>query len=147
MGARVQTQELVSEGGSNPHPNPNPLTPKPKPKPNPSPNLSPSPNPNQVSEGGSGEWFAGTVLALHPDGHATVVYDDGAEWTGALSRIYLLQGADEESPLPNPPLAPRGAAGTPGSVAIASEVHPEVEMRPMGGAPVQTPAVVGIRVL
>ena len=107
-----------------------------------------------MSEGGSGEWFAGTVLALHPDGHATVVYDDGAEWTGALSRIYLLQGADEESPLPTPPLAPRGAAGhtagTPGAVAIASEVHPEVEMRPMGGAParapVQTPAVLGVRV-
>ena len=44
-----------------------------------------------VSEGGSGEWFAGTVLALHSSGHATVVYDDGEEWTGALSRIYLLQ--------------------------------------------------------
>ena len=75
-----------------------------------------------------------------------VVHDDGAEWTGALSRIYLLQGADEESPQPTPPLAPRGAAGTPGAVAMGSEVHPEVEMRPMGGAPVQTPAVVGVRV-
>ena len=85
-----------------------------------------------VSEGGSGDWFAGTVLALHPSGDATVVYDDGEEWTGPLSRIYLLQGDDEESPLPPP-----------GSV----------EMLPLGSAsaarpPSQSPPtpVVGVRV-
>lgn len=43
------------------------------------------------SEGGSGEWFAGTLLALHASRHGTVVYDDGEEWTGPLCRIYLLQ--------------------------------------------------------
>jgi len=50
----------------------------------------------QTEESSSGEWFAGSVLALHADGSATIVYDDGDEWTGPMRAIYLLQQADSD---------------------------------------------------
>lgn len=58
----------------------------------------------QTQEPSSGEWYAGTVLALH-DHAATVVYDDGEEWTGGLGEIYLLQDGDRAEEQANQPLA------------------------------------------
>ncbi len=55
-----------------------------------------------VDEGGDDEWYAGTITVLHAGGRATIVYDDGDEWTGSLREIYSLRhgdddGEDEES--------------------------------------------------
>ena len=50
----------------------------------------------------SSSWFGrnffsgGSILSLNPDGTATIVYDDGEEWTARLSEIYVLQGELEE---------------------------------------------------
>lgn len=42
-----------------------------------------------VEEGGDGQWYAGTVVALYPGGGAAVEHDDGELWTGArLHRHY-----------------------------------------------------------
>ena len=54
--------------------------------------------------GGDGSWYAGTVLTLHVDRKATIVYDDGEEWTARFDEVYLLQG-DEETPEGRAPLA------------------------------------------
>ena len=59
----------------------------------------------QTQEPLSGEWYAGTVLVLHAD-TATVVYDDGEEWTGSLGQIYLLQGGERDEEQPVQPLVP-----------------------------------------
>jgi len=45
---------------------------------------------------GDGSWFAGSVLTLHTDGHATIIYDDGQEWKARLDQIYVMQGEGEE---------------------------------------------------
>lgn len=59
----------------------------------------------QTQEPSSGEWYAGTVLALHEDA-ATIVYDDGEEWTGSLGQVYLLQDGERDEEQPNRPLVP-----------------------------------------
>ena len=42
--------------------------------------------------GGDGAWYAGTILTLHDDHRATIIYDDGEEWTARLDEVYVLQG-------------------------------------------------------
>ena len=46
--------------------------------------------------GGDGAWYAGTVLTLHEDNRATIIYDDGEEWTARLDEVYVLQGDAQE---------------------------------------------------
>ncbi len=54
------------------------------------------------ARGGDDSWYAGAVLALHTDGRATIIYDDGVEEVAPLNEVYMLQGgdADEESARP-----------------------------------------------
>ena len=48
------------------------------------------------ARGGDDSWYAGTVLALQPSsGRASIIYDDGEEWTGQLREIWTLQVRDE----------------------------------------------------
>ena len=52
---------------------------------------------HSAAYGGDGSWYAGTVLTLHPDGRAGIIYDDGEEWTAKLDEVYVLQGDDLEN--------------------------------------------------
>ena len=65
------------------------------------------------AEGGDGMWYAGTVVAIYPGAKATVEFDDGELWTGALSELYALRGEDEEAP-------PRMAVPAAAAVAVPS---------------------------
>ncbi|EOD30096.1 hypothetical protein EMIHUDRAFT_203558 [Emiliania huxleyi CCMP1516] len=81
-----------------------------------------------VEEGGDGQWYAGTVVALYPGGGAAVEHDDGS-----LSSVYTLRGEsdDEERglgglrglPVAAPVAAHGGGAGAyPGVQAVARPV-------------------------
>ena len=54
------------------------------------------------ARGGDDSWYAGAVLELHANRHATIIYDDGAEEVAPLDEVYTLQGAadDEEDARP-----------------------------------------------
>ena len=70
---------------------------------------------SRVLRGGDDSWYAGTILEVHEGGTATVIYDDGEEWTGRLNEIYLLQGESDEHDAP---------AAQPAVPASTSSVQP-----------------------
>ena len=47
-----------------------------------------------VAEGGDGNWYAGTLSALHAGARATVVFDDGDEATAPLASVYTIRDDD-----------------------------------------------------
>jgi len=96
-----------------------------------------------VEEGGDGQWYAGTVVALYPGGGAAVEHDDGELWTGSLSSVYTLRGEsdDEERGL-------GGLRGLPVAAPVAAHergagAYPGVQV----AVPVaQIPTTVGVPV-
>ena len=78
------------------------------------------------ARGGDDSWFAGTILTIHGEttpqaGHATIIYDDGVEWTGRFNEIYVLQGEDEA----NAPQQPQ--ASTIDAAASQQAMQPTVQ--------------------
>ena len=72
--------------------------------------------------GGDGSWFAGTVLSLHDDERrATVIYDDGEEWTARLDEVYVLQGERERE---EAELRVAGGAQVPPELPVAMPTGP-----------------------
>lgn len=86
------------------------------------------------AEGGDGMWYAGTVVAIYPGAKATVEFDDGELWTGALSELYALRGEDEEAP---PHMA------VPAAVAVAVPSGGEVAGASAQRRPSEVPLAVG----
>ena len=65
-----------------------------------------------VEEGGDGQWYAGTVVALYPGGGAAVEHDDGERlWAG---RMQLECRAAQHAIIPLRSLHPRICRPTPG---------------------------------
>ena len=84
------------------------------------------------ARGGDDSWWAGAILTLHGDvgplaGQATVIYDDGEEWTGKLAEIYALRGGESDD---NDDEGGGGEAGHGGG-------GQQMEM-PSGGVPMPT---------
>ena len=70
--------------------------------------------------GGDDSWWAGAILTLHENGTATIIYDDGEEWTGRMNEIYALAGDEDESDN----TSARGGAGGTGGGGLAAVAHP-----------------------